>query len=128
SVVAPAAFNVSPTPAVAGNLVGRVLAFLDWAGLGAGLLLAGVAVWLGRRPWMVALPVLMSAGCLFSRLFVAPWIELLRPHLDDPSARARFGLLHALAVGIFGMLALSALALIVLYIRALGTKKNRLIS
>lgn len=128
SVVAPAAFAVSPTPAVAGNLVARVLAALDWAGLAAGLSLAGASVWLGRGPWAVALPVLMSLGCLLSRLLLAPEIAALRPFLDDPSARARFGLLHGLSVGIFGALVLAALALVVLHVRALGTKKNPLIS
>jgi len=128
SVVAPAAFAVSPTPAVAGNLVGSVLGFLDWTGLGAGLTLAGASVWLGRGPWLVSLPVLASAGCLLSRLYLSPEIEALRPLLNDASARARFGLLHALSAGVFGMVTLAALALVVLHLRALGTKKNRLIS
>lgn len=128
SVVAPAAFAVAPTPAVAGNLVGRVLAALDWAGLAAGLTLAGVSIWLGRGLWTVALPVFMSLSCFLSRLFLAPEIAALRPLLDDASARARFGLLHGLSVGLFGALLLAALALIVLHVRALGTKKKRLIS
>jgi uncharacterized protein DUF4149 len=128
SVVAPAAFAVAPTPAVAGNLVGHVLAVLDWAGLGAGLTLAGVSAWLGRGLWMTALPVFMSLGCLVSRLLLAPKIAALRPLLDDPAARARFGLLHGLAVGVFGALLLAALALVVLHVRAFGTKKNPLIS
>jgi hypothetical protein len=128
SVVAPAAFAVAPTPAVAGNLVGRVLAALDWAGVGAGLILAGLSAGLGRGVWTTALPVFMSLGCLISRLLLAPEIAALRPLLDDPAARARFGLLHGLAVGIFGVLTLAALALVVLHVRSLGTKKNPLIS
>jgi len=128
SVVAPAAFAVAPTPAVAGNLVGRVLAVLDWAGFAAGLTLAGVSGWLGRGLWTVTLPILMSLGCLLSRLLLAPEIAALRPLLDDASARARFGLLHGLSVGLFGALTLAAFALVVLHVRALEPKKNRLIS
>jgi hypothetical protein len=128
SVVAPAAFEVSPTPAVAGNLVGRVLVILDWGGFAAGLALAGVSTWLRQGPWTTGLPVLMSAACLVSRLVLAPKIAALRPLLDDPSARARFGLLHGLAAGIFVGLTLAALALVALQLRAFGTKKNPLIS
>jgi uncharacterized protein DUF4149 len=125
-VVAPAAFAVSPTPALAGNLVGHVLAVLDWAGVGAGLALAGVSAWLGRGLWTTALPVFMSLGCLLSRLLLAPKIEALRPLLlDDPAARARFGLLHGLAVALFGVLTLTALTLVVLHVRALEPKKTR---
>ena len=128
SVVAPAAFAVAPTPAVAGNLVGQVLAVLDWAGVGAGLALAAVSAWLSLGLWTTVLPVFMSLGCLLSRLLLAPRIAALRPLLADPAARACFGLLHGLAVGIFGTLTLAALALVVLHVRAIGTKKNPLIS
>jgi len=128
SVVAPAAFEVSPTPAVAGNLVGRVLAVLDWAGFAAGLAIAALSAWLRQGAWTVALPVLMSAACLTSRLVLAPEIAALRPLLEDASARARFGLLHGLSAVIFAGLTLAALALVALQLRALGTKKNQLIS
>jgi len=128
SVVAPAAFEVSPTAAVAGNLVGRVLAVLDWGGFAAGLALAGLSAWLRQGPGTVALPALMSAACLTSRLVLAPKIAALRPFLADASARARFGLLHGLAAGIFVGLTLAAVALVALQLRAFGAKKNQLIS
>ncbi|HBZ70530.1 MAG TPA: hypothetical protein DEP35_12695 [Deltaproteobacteria bacterium] len=123
-VVAPAAFSVAPTPAVAGNLVGRVLAPLDWAGVATGLVLAGVAVGLGQGVWRIALPALMSLGSLVSRLLLAPEIESLRPLLDQASARARFGLLHGLSVGIFAGVGFAGFALVVLHLRAVEPKKS----
>jgi hypothetical protein len=123
-VVAPTAFAVAPTPAVAGNLVGRVLAVLDWAGVAAGVLLAGFSAGLGWGAWTRALPLLMSLACLLSRLLLAPEIEALRPHLEEAPARARFGLLHGLSVGVFGLLILAALALVALRLRAGEPKKT----
>lgn len=124
SVVAPAAFAVAPTSAEAGNLVGRVLAVLDWAGVIAGLALAGISAWLGRGAGSLSLALLMSLACLLSRLLLAPAIAALRPFLEDPTVRARFGLLHGLSVGVFGAVTLAGVALIVLHLRALEPKKT----
>jgi hypothetical protein len=123
-VVAPAAFAVSPTPAVAGNLVGRVLAVLDWVGVAAGFALAGLSAWLGRGTWTLALPLFMSLACLLSRLLLAPAIDALRPFLNDVEVRARFGLLHGLSVGVFGAVTLAGVALVVLHLRAGEPKKS----
>ena len=124
SVVAPAAFAVAPTSAEAGNLVGRVLAVLDWAGVIAGLILAGISASLARGAWSLSLALLMSLACLLSRLLLAPAIAALRPFLQDPAVRARFGLLHGVSVGVFGAVTLAGLALIVLHLHAREPKKT----
>jgi hypothetical protein len=66
----------------------------------------------------------MSLGCLASRLFLAPEIAALRPLLQDPTARARFGLLHGASVGVFAALTLAAIVLLVLQLRDLEPKKT----
>ncbi len=129
SVVAPAAFAVAPTPSVAGDLVGRVLAAVDPAGATAGVVLAGLAFGLGRRRSAVALPLLATALCAVSHWVVTPRIAALRPLAvgpgADPAARERFGQLHALSVGLFATVGIILIALWLIHSRAeREAKKN----
>jgi hypothetical protein len=128
-VVAPAAFAVAPTPSVAGDLVGRVLEAVDYAGAAAGVLLAGLAFGLGRRPSSIGLPFLATALCLVSRWEVTPRIAALRPlavgPAADPAARERFGRLHGLSVGLFATVGIILIALWIVHSRAeRSAKKN----
>lgn len=124
AVVAPAAFSVLPTRALAGALVGRVLPVIFLTGLAVGL---GAAV-LG---WHVApafartrlvLPLLTALACGVAQFGVAPRIARLRAEMGpsiealpttDPR-RAQFGRLHGISVAFMGAGLLAAGAALVL--------------
>lgn len=121
AVVAPAAFDVLPARALAGDLVGRVLPVLFYGGA-----LAAVFVWWTRRranadgPKLVSgLVALWLASMLVAQLAVAPRIRSLRegaPVDTLPRADARriaLGRLHALSVGLLGVGMASALIVII---------------
>ncbi|MEP7384194.1 MAG: DUF4149 domain-containing protein [Gemmatimonadota bacterium] len=116
AVVAPAAFSVLPTRALAGLLVGRVLPVLFWSGAFVGLVLA-----VGTQGWRRWAAMLLVASALGAQVGVAPRIQQLRavlgPDLEsidvaDPQ-RVAFGRMHALSVALLGvgMLGASAIAL-----------------
>lgn len=116
TVVAPAAFAVLPTRALAGALVGRVLPAVFYTGLAAGLVSAALA-W-GDRADGSANPRLrlgaslaLAAACGVAQLVVAPRIQRVRARIgpsiealaqDDP-LRAAFGRLHAVSVAWMGV-------------------------
>ena len=124
AVVAPAAFAVLPSRALAGALVGRVLPVILWTGLALGALsallaLRGAAV--PYRPWRLGGAVGMAAGCAVAQLVIGPRIGRLRaaigPSLealaaDDPQ-RVAFGRLHAFSVAWLGVAMLAAVVLAV---------------
>lgn len=121
--VAPAAFSVTPSTEVAGNLVSRILPAVHYAGAFAGLVVAALGWTLGRRR---ALPLVLALGlagiCLASEWMVSPAIAELRPAIrtpePDPALRARFGRLHGLSVGLLGASLVAATALAALHARA----------
>lgn len=109
AVVAPAAFAVLPSRALAGALVGRVLPVLFIAGI-----VVAVVALLLERPTVGRAPRLrraalaaMAVACVAAQFVVAPRIERLReaiggaidalPVGDD--RRVAFGRLHAISVG-----------------------------
>ena len=109
-VVAPAAFEVLPSRAFAGLLIGRVLRVLFLSGIAVGLVAAALA-WLDRvaplRPVRVAAPAAMALACAAAQFLVGPRIAAIRGAIgsaidllatDDPR-RVAFGRLHALSVG-----------------------------
>jgi hypothetical protein len=104
-VVAPTAFRVLPSTAVAGQLVGPVISALHVYGIAAGLLLALLARSLGRRPWLVLLPVVAAALTAWSELVVTPEIAALRSLAfgpeGNPESAGRFQHLHQLSMLIF---------------------------
>lgn len=126
--VAPAAFAVLPSRALAGLIVGRVLPVLFWSGalLGVADFIAEQRYARPRRRWPRVLAAIVAIACLFAQLVIVRWIEALRvrigPSLDtlaptDP-LRVAFGELHAASVGLLGVAMLAALVLIVIGARA----------
>ncbi len=115
-VVAPAAFAVLPTRALAGLLVGRVLPVLFWSGA-----FVGAAMLPGSTGWRRGAAVVIVIASLGAQLVVAPRIQRLRtalgPHIEavDPAddRRVAFGRLHAVSVALLGVGMLGAAALAV---------------
>ena len=133
AAVAPAAFAVLPSRALAGALVGRVLPVVFWAGI-----VAGVATgWLVRSergaPHGTAREisaVAVALACAVAQLVLAPRIARLRveigPSLDalavgDP-LRVAFGRLHGYSVLCMGAGMVAAAVAIVLTLLALRTR------
>ena len=120
AVVAPAAFRVLPSRALAGALAGAVLPVLFWTGAAVGV----AAMVLLRRPparrWAFGLAVLLVGASLGSQLVVGRAIARVRASAgsafealptDDPR-RVTFGRLHALSVLLLGTGMLSAAGLL----------------
>jgi hypothetical protein len=122
AVVAPTAFRVLPSTAVAGSLIGPVLEALHLYGAGSGALLALLAVILGRGPLLVGLPLLMSAVCLYSHFGVSAELSEIRDLAfgagGAPEFAARFTRLHRVSLGLFLGLGVAAVGLLVLHSRA----------
>ena len=111
-VVAPAAFAVLPSRALAGLVVGRVLPVLFWSGAAVGLLaLVALRADGSLRGRFGAMAVLLVLSSLGAQLGVAPRIERARaslgPSLEsvDPSdaRRQAFGRLHGISVLLLGV-------------------------
>lgn len=121
-VVARVAFVVVPDSALAGRLVGHVLAPLQLAGMAIGIALAALGGALGRGRLAVALPLLLAALCAANHFVVSPAVAGI--HLTDPTmgpdAGARFARLHQLSVALFSATTLGALALVALHAAAEG--------
>jgi Domain of unknown function (DUF4149) len=122
TTVAPAAFRVMPTRALAGALVGQVLPVVFVAGLIAGVLALvltprGAPRALFRRLASVG----MIAGCGIAQMVIAPKIAALReqigPNLEALAAtdplRVAFGRLHGFSVLWLGVAGVAALLLVV---------------
>ena len=124
TVVAPAAFAVLPTRALAGALVGRVLPVLFYTGA-----VIGIVVLLGRAAMPSLVRVIagavMIAMCLAAQLVVAPRIERVRIDAGRPidelavgdPRRAAFGRLHGASVLLLGVAGVAAAAALVLTLR-----------
>lgn len=126
TVVAPGAFAVLPTRAMAGDMVGRVLPVV-FAGA---MVVPAIVLWLvpasRRSPLAVGvgvLAMLSSAGALgvvnpriaaLRAVAVVP-IDQLSP--ADPR-RAMFGLLHVISVALLGVAMLALAVLLVTLVRA----------
>jgi len=135
AVVAPAAFAVLPSRALAGLIVGRVLPVLFWCGalLGVADFIAEQRYARPRRLWPRVLAAIVAIACLFAQLVIVRRIEALRvrigPSLDalspaDP-LRVAFGELHAASVGLLGVAMLAALVLIVIGARIAASACRR---
>ena len=116
AVVAPSAFAVLPTRAMAGLVVGRVLPVLFWSGAAVGTLLM-----IAFRGWRRAAATVLVLASLGAQLGVAPQIQRARlslgPDLEaieptDPR-RVAFGRLHGFSVALLGIGMLGAGAIAV---------------
>ena len=121
-VVAPTAFRVLPSLEIAGRLIGPVLDALHWYGALAGVLLALLALGLGRSRGLALLSLAAAALCAVSQLAITPQIEAIRPLLHGPQGSpelaARFNQLHQLSVAIFCAVGVATLALLAGHVRA----------
>ncbi len=124
AVVAPAAFAVLPTRALAGALVGRVLPTIFVGGLVVGVAGAALAAGAGGAfaRARVVLPAACALLCAVAQFGITPRIQTLRAEMgpdiealpkDDPR-RAQFGRLHGVSVLFMGAAGLAAGAALVL--------------
>jgi len=113
-VVAPTAFRVLPGAEVAGQMIGPVLRAIHLIGIAAGLSLAMLAWGLGRRRWLILLPLLLAAACVFSEFVVTARIAQVLPHelggAGTEEGAARFAALHRLSMLIYTAVGLGAAA------------------
>jgi uncharacterized membrane protein len=128
AVVAPAAFRVLPTRALAGALVGQVLPAVFVSGLVLGLG-AALLAWGDGGAFVrarVVLPIVLAVACVVAQFVVTPRIERLRatmgPDIEalattDPR-RVEFGRLHGISVAWMGLGMVAAGAALVLTILA----------
>jgi hypothetical protein len=135
-VVALAAFRVLPTHALAGELVDAVYTPLQLYGVGAGIVLAGVASGLRRSRWLVVHPLVLSSLCFLSHFGITARLDELRDGafgaagaVPEAAASAEFWRLHAASMGIHSAVVLGAAWLLVLHVRAdRGGREKREIS
>lgn len=127
AVVAPAAFAVLPTRALAGALVGRVLPVLFLAGTAVGILVALLTRGQASSMARIVAAVAMIIACLAAQLVVAPRIERVRIEAEGPvdrlapgdPRRTAFGRLHGMSVALLGVAAIAGATALVLTLRAL---------
>lgn len=114
-VVSRLAFQVLPGD-VAGDLAGALLAILHFGGAVAAFVAAGAAITLGRRGWLVGLPVLLGLLCLASELFLSPEVAAVRPTTlgaaNTAETQDRFRVLHAVSLGLFMAIHAASYALV----------------
>ncbi len=119
-VVSRVAFRILPGD-VAGDLTGMLLEVLHWSGAGLALIAAAAAAALGRRGWLVGLPIFLAILCIASEVLLSPEVAAVRPSTlgataTEDSSR-RFSLLHALSLGLFLSIHLVSALLVVLHAR-----------
>lgn len=117
TTVAPAAFRVLPTRALAGTLVGQVLPVLFFSGLLTGVLALALTPRTAPRALLRRIGAAgMIAGCGVAQFVIGPKIATLRerigPSVDALAAtdplRVSFGQLHGLSVLALGVAMLFA--------------------
>jgi uncharacterized protein DUF4149 len=114
AAVAPAAFAVLPSRALAGALVGQVLPVVLIAGIPVGVL--GFVLAAGGRRVVRGALLLLAIACAVAQFAVGPRIGRLRqaigPSLDalaaDDPRRVAFGRLHVESVAWLGVAMLAA--------------------
>lgn len=126
TVVAPGAFAVLPTRAMAGDMVGRVLPVVFAGAIVVPALVLVIAPDTRRSPPALAGSVVAALAAGASLLIVNPKIAALRTAavvpIDQLAAadprRVLFGSLHALSVGLLGLAMLALAVLLVVLARA----------
>jgi hypothetical protein len=130
TVVAPAAFAVLPSRALAGALVGRVLPVIFWSGMLVGVAAAALTWTLPARGWRTGAALALLGACAAAQLVVAPRIERVRTQISgavdalDPSdpRRQAFGRLHGMSVVWMGVGGLAALIALILLVRLISSR------
>jgi len=121
AVVAPTAFAVLPSTQLAGDLVGPVIMKLNLYGAFAGIALALVSKALGRGALLAALPIALSALCLYSHFGVSAELAEIRDISFGPDATAetvaRFGALHRISLAVFISVGIAVTAMIGMHAR-----------
>lgn len=127
-VIAPTAFQVLPSQAAAGALVGPVLASLHNYGIVAGMLLAALGASLRRGGLVIALPLVLAGVCAVSEYAVTPAINEVQPHSFGEQlqreASERFSDLHQTSRILFGIVEFGAFGLILLHARPPGEART----
>jgi hypothetical protein len=126
TVVAPGAFAVLPTRAMAGDMVGRVLPVVFVGGIIVPALVLWIAPAARRSVLAVAMSVLAASSSLAALAGVNPRIAALRVLVVIPidqlspgdPRRALFGLLHVISVALLGAAMLALAVLLVALARA----------
>jgi len=121
-VVALEAFRVLPTSELAGEVVDAVYTPLQLFGVGAGIVLAGVATALRRSRWLRIHPLVLSSLCFISHFGITARLDELRDGAfgatPQAAASAEFWRLHGASMGIHTVVLLGAVWLLVLHVRA----------
>jgi hypothetical protein len=121
-VVALAVFRVLPSHDLAGRVVDAVYTPLQLYGVGAGIVLAGIASGLQRGRWLVVHPLVLSSLCFISHFGITARLDELREGAFGASpqaaASAEFWRLHGASMGIHSVVLLGAVWLLVLHVRA----------
>ena len=114
-VVSRIAFQVLPGD-VAGDLAGALLSILHYAGAAAAFVVVGAGLGLGRRGWVVGLPLVLGLLCLGSEVFLSPEVAAVRPTqlgADNTAlSQQRFRVLHAVSLGLFLAIHLASVVLV----------------
>jgi len=123
AAVAPAAFAVLPSRALAGALIGRVLPPLFIAGIVIGLLAA-----LADVSWRRGAGFVMAGACAIAQFSIGRRIDRLRISIGGPidalpesdPRRIAFGRLHGLSVTFLAIAMLAALVIVIAAWRSYG--------
>lgn len=119
-VVSRIAFQVLPGD-IAGDLAGTLLTILHFGGAAAALIAAGAALALGRRGWVIGLPVGLALICLVSEFWISPEVALVRPSTLGAASTEltadRFRVFHRLSLGLFLAVHAASFGLIILHAR-----------
>jgi hypothetical protein len=124
AVVAPAAFAALPTRTLAGDIVGRVLPVVLYAGIGVGALVVALDT-VDAEEWrwsaVVVAGAIVAAACAAAQFVVGARIELVRSRISGPvdarppgdPLRVAFGRLHGVSVALLGVAMLAAAAALI---------------
>ena len=114
-VVSRIAFQALPGD-VAGDLASVLLSILHYGGAAAAFVVVGASMGLGRRGWVVGLPLLLGVLYLGSELFLSPEVAAVRPTQlgadNTVDTQQRFRTLHAVSLGLFMAIHLASAVLV----------------
>ncbi|HVA56724.1 MAG: DUF4149 domain-containing protein [Gemmatimonadaceae bacterium] len=128
AAVAPAAFAVLPTRSLAGDLVGRLLPVIFWAGMAVFASVMVLGAWTDTaskyKPRVLAAAV-GGTACMIAQFVVDGMIARLRAQAHGPvdalaptnPLRVAFGQLHLFSVVLLGVAMLAAALVLVLALR-----------